>query len=248
MAVQILWPEVTEVTPLSPDEARVFAVPVDEVDASEDELLATLSAEEREHAERFQSDRARRQFVAGRAALRMLLGRLFVLPAANVELTIDAHGKPRVSGPGGSTLPKFNLAHSEDMVLVAVAFGCEVGVDVERVRAVSRWEQMARRYFHAGEVEEIFAAPPAERDAAFLRCWTGKEAVVKAIGGGLSESLAAFHVPVKNHHGTWVEIPRAVAGSAVRCWLQPLLPNSDYVGAVACVGEKRRVSFFTLRP
>ena len=48
---------------------------------------------------------------------------------------------------------------------------------------------------------------PAERRRTFLKCWTAKEAVLKAVGLGLSGSLVAFQVPMEDHAGQWLQVP-----------------------------------------
>jgi 4'-phosphopantetheinyl transferase len=245
--VERYWPLVTEFPGVSDDEAQVFAVALDQVGATDDELLSTLSGDERERANRFQLDKPRRQFVVGRAVLRMLLGTRLNMRPADIALVCDEHGKPRLYGTSGLPELRFNLANSDDVILVGTALGCEIGVDVERLRAVSPLEEIAHRYFHQSELQEISAVRGAERDAAFLRCWTGKEAVLKAVGSGLSESLAGFRVPAANHDGTWINIPSTIAGNAASCWLQSLTPSNSYVGAIACFGAKRRASCYALR-
>ena len=246
--MELKWPEFRGVLTLAPDAAQVFAVPLGEVRMPGDELLTALSAEERERAERLKLDKPRRQFVVGRAALRAVLGAHLRTPPQDLAIDCDAHGKPRLAGASDSTGLRFNVAHSADVVIVAVTAGCEVGVDVERVRPVSHSEQIARRYFHTAEIDAILALPTSKRDHAFLQCWAGKEAVLKATGTGLTESLASFRVPVEHHAGTWINIPSAtIAERAGRCWLQPLVPSPGYVAALACVGEKRKVACFTLQ-
>jgi len=245
--METLWPEFEQASVLPPDDVRVFAVPLHDIRASDESLLAILSPDERRRAAKFRIEKPRRQFVVGRAALRNLLGAQLNTPAGEVAIVCDASGKPRIEGAGNSAPLRFNVAHSDDIVLVAIALGCEVGVDVERLRVVNHKEQIARRYFHTAELEAILAAPAAQRDAAFLRCWTGKEAVVKAVGTGLSDLLSAFQVPADDHNDAWVDLPAAVARRAARCWLQSLRPDSDYVGAVACVGARRAASCLTIR-
>ena len=243
--MDIFWPEMIEPVALAGDEAHVFAVPVDQVLDSGRDWPAILSADERERAERYKLHKPRRQFVAGRAGLRMLLGQYLDVPAAAISFGSNAHGKPCLAASNTDADLRFNVAHAEELVLVAMAVGCEVGVDVERMRTVNHLEQIAHRYFHAGEVQEILAKSAAERAAAFLRCWTGKEAIVKAKGEGLNESLSNFRVPIDCHRGDWIEVaPETAGGSVTRSWLQSIEPCSDYVAAVALLGERRRLRCF----
>jgi 4'-phosphopantetheinyl transferase len=137
------------------------------------------------------------------------------------------------------------VAHSAGLALVAVTTDCEVGIDLERLREVTYWEEIAHRYFHDAEVRAIHASPPADRGPAFIRCWTAKEAVLKALGVGLSGSLTGFYVPVTEHHGDWIEVPDRRRSSPARVWLRSLTADADYVAAIAIVGESRTVRCFT---
>jgi 4'-phosphopantetheinyl transferase len=155
-------------------------------------LLTILAADERARAERFRADDARRRFVTARAALRRLLGEYLGVPPNEVAFDYDMNGKPRLHHSAASSDLRFNLAHSGELALVAVTRGCEVGVDVERLREVRHWQEIAERYFHRREVAQIAALPHAEQRAAFLHCWTGKEAVLKALSTGVTRSLDFF--------------------------------------------------------
>jgi 4'-phosphopantetheinyl transferase len=127
------------------------------------------------------------------------------------------------------------------LALIAVTKGCEVGVDVERLRPVRHLEHIAQRYFHPAETTAILAARPAERDAAFLRGWTGKEAVLKALGRGITGSFAEFQVPINEFISTWIDLPAELSPQHARCWLHRLAPCDGYLAAVALLGAERDV-------
>jgi 4'-phosphopantetheinyl transferase len=244
-AMSLDWPEMAKPPGLSADGAHVWAVSFDADVEPGAERLECLSDEERQRAEQFRFDAPRRRFIAARVALRRLLGEYLDVPAACVSLTCNRFGKPQLGEPAGNSL-HFNLAHTSDLALIAVTRGCDVGVDIERPREVSHLESIARCYLHSAEAEEILAAPIERRHEAFLRCWTAKEAVIKAIGTGLTDSLGAFRVPALDTRGIWIDLP--ASGSDVkRCWLEHLTPREGAIGAVAFVGEKRRVSRFILK-
>jgi 4'-phosphopantetheinyl transferase len=224
---------------LAADAVHIWTVPLDAEDTCLARCWANLSQDEQQQGERFQFDPSRRRYVVTRAALRALLGRYLSIPPLDIEFDWDASGKPRMGAPSSGLY--FNVAHSGGLALVAVASGCEVGVDVEQLRTVDRLEQIAERYFHPLEVAELLREPPADRSAAFLQCWTAKEAVLKAVGVGIGAALDRLHVPVRQHDGVFVDV---TISNPLRCWLQPLALEAGYVGAVACVGEKR---FVTIR-
>lgn len=257
----LFWPILTAPPKLKEDQVHAWAVPLDGASAAWPELSAILSLDERHRAERFRLDDARRRFVTARAALRIILGPYLSKAATDIVFDYDARGKPRLAPDRAAADVRFNLAHAGDLALVAVAMGCDVGVDVERLRIVHRLEQIATRYFHPAEVAELLAAPADRRSSAFLRCWTGKEAVLKAAGLGVSTALDRFRVPLDDHDGAWISdsgfriadsrpqqsATRNPQSAIPPCWLVPLSPAGDYIGALACVGEQRRITCGSLR-
>src|SRR5262249_38196538 len=102
-------------------------------------------------------------------------------------------GKPALAGQGRAGL-RFNVAHSEGWALIAVTRGREVGVDLERLRAEVATPEIAARFFSPRECEALQALPGPLRAEAFFRCWTRKEAYLKATGAGLSVALDRFAV------------------------------------------------------
>jgi 4'-phosphopantetheinyl transferase len=138
----------------------------------------------------------------------------------------------------------FNVAHSGELALIGVTAGCEVGIDIERLRPVSHADHIARRYFHPAEMQAILSADASARETMFMRCWTGKEAVLKAMGSGITGSLASFQVPTHQFTTAWIDLPASHSQNAARCWLHELAPCPGYAGAVACLGEVRIVRLF----
>lgn len=149
---------------------------------------ALLSAEEGERARRFCREEHRRRFIATRAELRRTLSRYTGIRPEKIDFSYASHGKPFVAGG-----PCFNLSHTEEWAALAVA-GFEVGVDIERQRHMA--EDIAGHFFAPDEAAALAALPAADRERGFFACWTAKEAVVKALGCGLSMPLDAFSVTV----------------------------------------------------
>jgi len=151
-----------------------------------DALRATLTEAETARADAFRTARDRDRFIVFRGALRDVLGRGLGLAPDRVALAFGPFGKPHLPpGPGPAAL-HFNLAHSGDLGLLAVCDGGPVGIDVELARPIPRADRIAARVFAVPERAAYDALPAAERPMAFLRCWTRKEAYLKATGDGLS--------------------------------------------------------------
>ena len=149
-----------------------------------------LAAEERERASSYRFERDQRRFVAGRSLLRRLLAEYLDCAPAEVELRYGPHGKPFVGRPDLS----FNVSHSAGCALFAFAPGFEVGIDVELPTSRGDEELVATHFFSPLEVATLRAQPPSLRPLAFLRCWTRKEAYIKARGEGLQLPLHDFDV------------------------------------------------------
>jgi 4'-phosphopantetheinyl transferase len=209
-----------------------------------DGLLATLALDEQARATAYRFDEPRRRYAVARGALRELLGAYLGQQPSAIELTADKDQKPRLAGKHASAGLNFNVSHSGNLALIGFAHGCEVGIDVEELREVSPLEQIARKFFHPAETSEILAAPDNARNLAFLRCWTGKEAVLKALGKGIVADLPGFRIPLEHDARGWIEY-RESPSRRSRCWLEQLNPCDNYLAAIACVESKRVVRTYT---
>jgi 4'-phosphopantetheinyl transferase len=237
--MEISWPESNDCVALAADEVHVWGVPLEVAPARLAEMTGVLTDDERQRSGRFMREEVRRRFVVARATLRSVLGRYLAMPPAEVPIAIGRHGKPYLAEVADAGGLKFNLAHSGELALVAITRGCEVGVDVEQLRPIEQWQEIAARYFHPAEVAAIEATSSSERNTAFLRCWTRKEAILKAFGTGLGHSLQTFTVPVGAFDGQWVELATSATGASRRYWLESVAPAPSYVAAVAASLQRK---------
>lgn len=152
-----------------------------------------LSPAECDRVDRFVTDELTRRSLVCRAVLRWIVGATLSISPNEVRFQIGPHGKPSLSGDHGAQL-EFNVSHTGDVALIAVAAGRTLGVDVEALdRRVNR-DELAARFFSPQECQAYFALDESQRVAAFYRIWTCKEAYLKAIGAGLSFPLGKFSV------------------------------------------------------
>jgi 4'-phosphopantetheinyl transferase len=156
---------------------------------AEEIAIKLLSAEERQRAERFRFERNRRMYVNTHAALRLLLARYLHASPAALVIVPDPNGRPVLAG---STELHFNLSHSGALALIAISSLGPLGIDIEEVRDVPDYVDIARRYFARTEVDRLLQLPATERLGGFFVTWTRKEAYVKALGLGLSVPLNFF--------------------------------------------------------
>src|SRR5260221_13661722 len=143
---QISWPLPPAGFALRPDQIHLWAAPLDLLPSELDELASSLAPLERERAMRFRFDVHRNRFIAGRGLLRAVLGQYLEIRPAQVEFSYGANGKPSLSKNAGRNGIRFNLAHSEDLVVLAVMRDRDIGVDVERIRLTSDVNQLVARF------------------------------------------------------------------------------------------------------
>lgn len=187
-----------------------------------------LSADEQQRADRFRFQSDRDRFIAGRAILRSLLGRYLNLAPQHLQFCYEPKGKPYLQTSIGQPL-QFNLSHSQAWMLCAITRQHRVGIDLECMRPVSDLEQLTERFFSSQEHRAIQALPAEQRQAAFFRYWTCKEAILKAIGQGLG-GLSAVEISLAEDQAELVSL-RAEPSTA--WYLHSLIPVSDYIAAIA---------------
>lgn len=153
-------------------------------------MRQTLNEAERAKVARFRFEPLQKTAVISRGTVRIILGDLLAIPPETIQFITNAHGKPALTPPADL---HFNVAHSGDFVLVAVA-KTAVGVDIEQIKPAVEYGMIARRYFSEWETAVFQTIPAAEQPQAFYNCWTRKEAYLKAIGTGLTTKLDSFDV------------------------------------------------------
>jgi 4'-phosphopantetheinyl transferase len=143
-----------------------------------------LDADETTRARRFVFDRDRDRFVRAHAMVRQLLGSLLGRAPASLRFESGSLGKPTLRDP--TTPLAFNLSHGGDLGALVVSQEAEVGIDIEPWRPMSDALAVGATVFTATEMVGWPDAEAGHIDREFLRLWTRKEAVLKALGLGLS--------------------------------------------------------------
>jgi 4'-phosphopantetheinyl transferase len=173
----------------------------------------------------------RHSFTAAHGVLRLLLGAMLGEPAQALGFSHNNYGKPRQLEPANGI--EFNMSHSGGIVLIGFARRIPIGIDVEAMRPVAERAAIVRRYFHPGEAADFARVSPEEADAAFFRCWSRKEAVVKALGLGMSLDLHRYRVTCIPGAPPEVLALEGEANPPESWTLLDLEPGSGHVGAVA---------------
>ena len=233
------WAEAPPSLSLESGGVHVWRVSLDQPDERLDRFRRTLEPDELNRASRFHFDKHRRHFIVARGFLRSVVGRYLETQPEALRFSYGAYGKPALAS---EHVLRFNLSHSHEVALLAVARDAELGVDVEHVRADFASEEIAQRFFSRAEVEVFNSLPKDEQVAAFFRCWTRKEAYIKAIGKGLSQALDAFDVTLMP--GVQAALLRAEDDNVERWWMSDLNVGKGYAGALAVERPVAQVRFF----
>ncbi|HLX69138.1 MAG TPA: 4'-phosphopantetheinyl transferase superfamily protein [Verrucomicrobiae bacterium] len=244
MAGTIEWPKHSGDLQLARDEIHVWAAPLG-VEADPRAAFArTLSPDETARAQRFKFEKHRNRFIAGRGVLREILTRYLQIKPEELRFDYSANGKPGFAAGVESGGIHFNLAHSEDLALIAVTRIGPVGVDVECVREMKDMDELVERFFSVRENERFQRVAASEKAAAFFNLWTRKEALLKATGEGITRSLSLVEVSFLAGEPARLV---AVAGDVEKAkeWsLKELAPAAGFVGALAVRNERMKIKVF----
>lgn len=208
------------------------------LDAEPDEvarLLPLLSPDECERTTRFRLPGYGARFAVARAALRLLLAAHVGLAPTDLRFGYGPRGKPALTGTAAGDL-EFNLSHSRGKALYGVSRRRAVGIDLEYVRPGIDVEALARRFLAPEEREVLSRLTGAVRLEGFFRCWTRKEALLKALGEGLAVSLSSFAVSCAPGEGARILRGLDGLGGVARWRLSDLDPGPEHAAALCAEG------------
>lgn len=234
-----LWPQPPSVPKLKSNDVHVWRIGVDLCSSAEEKGAPLLSIDEKERAQQMRVPEKRQQYVIGRASLRSILAAYSGTPCEQLAFDYGPQKKPSLARQEALPLDQrihFNLSHSGQIVLIAVTLGTRIGIDVEYIEPERADENIARRYFSHAEFAALSDLPKGDRIGAFYRCWTSKEAFVKARGDGLSFALDAFDVAVGNEERAILEI-RDADEDADRWELKAVDVGDQYTATCAVEGK-----------
>ena len=241
------WRSVS-VPALAEHAVHVWRVPLDD-EVGVEESWRLLSPEEHARAERLHDVVRRRRYVLAHGALRALLAAYLEAPPSAVAYVVGEHGKPSLAARDGMRgQVEFNLSHSEDIALVAVARGQPVGVDVQHWSDSVEHLRLAERFFSPQERVALRAlSHEAEQvPGAFFAAWTRKEAYVKATGHGIARGLHHFDVTIAPGEHARLLADRLDPEAPARWSITALDPGPRYSAAVVAAAPLRVVERFAL--
>src|SRR5688572_1734331 len=183
-----------EVAPLGQDEVHVRIASLDCPQSDTKYFDNILAEDEINRANRFRFHKDRERFVAGRGLLRMILSSYVGMPANEIIFTYGCYGKPGLHRQDSRPAIEFNLAHSGGTAIYAITRDRRVGVVIEMIKDEFPLERVAEHFFSNVEMAALRSLPQPMQRIAFFKCWTRKEAFIKAVGDGLSCPLSDFDV------------------------------------------------------
>jgi len=210
------------------------------VQRASESLSHTLSPDEWERARAYRQDKHRDRFMARRGILRHLLGNYLNCEPASLRFGSTQHGKPFLLHPGAASLA-FNVSHTDEMAVLAFVSHGRIGVDVEQSIDDMEVAGIGRGIFSSSEEAALASAGP-DSVATFLRLWTRKEALLKALGTGLIHQPTSYATATEPHRGEgcWLASYNGVALSGWTCRDLTLGPRLR--GALAVSMDHAQVS------
>lgn len=179
---------------IPPRTVHVWGFDVGRLEDHWEDYQDDLDDEEKSRAAKFAFPKDRRAYVLRHTLLRRLVGAYLGVRASRPEFVAGRMGKPSLKPAPDQSWLAFSMAASWPVVLFAFASHHELGVDVERIRPIDEAADIAATHFTAQEQQALSAALPADQPRTFFGIWTRKEALVKAIGIGLTADLSSLDV------------------------------------------------------
>lgn len=180
------WQAPPGVLTLQHDEVHVWRASLQMAQSRIETLSKVLSSDELCRAARFHFQKNRDHFMVGRALLRVILARYKDVEPSELRFVSGLYGKPFLDNSFHKTELSFNLSHSQDFALYAIVKNRQVGVDIEYFNKKLQCRDLVERFFSAKEKDLWNSAPKEKSHEVFFSCWTRKEALLKAMGVGLS--------------------------------------------------------------
>jgi 4'-phosphopantetheinyl transferase len=203
-------------------------------------LEQTLAADERTRAGQFHFQKDRTRFIVARGLLRAILGRYLGRDPRALRFCSNPYGKPSLAPESGGDAPlSFNVTHAGALALYAVTRNRAIGIDLEDIRVDVECDSIAEHFFSPLERRMLHVVPPALRLEAFFRCWTRKEAYIKARGMGVSLALDQFDVSVSPGEPAALREIREEGQDSSRWSLHDLQVGEGYVAALAVEGDSK---------
>lgn len=226
------WPDEADATlGLPAGEVQIWRAACPSESAASGEFDRYLSHDEWARAARLLAPGKRHQFKHSHGLLRVLLGRYLNHPPSELRLVANANGKPSLDAVHFPPI-HFSLSHTEALDLFAFGTQRALGIDVEAVVDLPDCDALAALALSDREILEFQALPAGMRPLAFLRCWTAKEACLKALGRGLSLDPRRVELNTSERVGV-ASVMEDAQGDRTEWQFQTFEPAPRFVASVA---------------
>jgi 4'-phosphopantetheinyl transferase len=233
----VSWLSPPELPMLKSNEVHVWRISLEMTPHQVGVMEQLLSADELERAERFRFQKDRDHFIVARGMLKSVLGKYLNMQPDRLKFDYGLFGKPRLEEKTNQKKIQFNISHSRDLALCAVAQKREVGVDLEYSHADHSFESIAEQFFSKQEAAVLNSCPEHLRLRLFLKLWTRKEACLKAQGRGLVVDPNKIDVcSVREDACPLIQLNETALKTPVLSF-RDLDIGADYAAAVAAEGN-----------
>jgi 4'-phosphopantetheinyl transferase len=231
------------------DEIHLWLAGYDEIDTGrlDGAYRALLNKFETEQQSRFYFERDRRRYLVTRALVRTVLSRYEPIAPNDWLFTNNAYGRPSVANELKDCELFFNVSHTQNLIVLGVAKGRTLGVDVEHIRTRHASIDIARRYFAAVEVQALLETSTDRQLSRFFEYWTLKEAYIKARGMGLSIPLDKFSFSYPNDAAIEFAVHPDLRDDAEHWQFWQLRPGPDHILALCAERIERCESKLIVR-
>lgn len=227
--LDIIWQHPVQQPKIEPDQVHLWRANLNLSTATIEELATILSTDEIARADRFRFAKDRNRFIAARSILRQLLANYLQISPNKLQFEYSDRGKPSI--PNNSL--QFNVSHSHEYAFYGFIYNHAIGVDLEYLRAMEDAVKIAERFFSPREFQCISRHPQAQQQQIFFKFWTAKEAYLKAIGTGLSGSIADVEIAVEHQESPQLLAIKGDKIAAANWSMYSCIPATDYVATIA---------------
>jgi len=237
----------SDIRRLTVGQVEVWLTAPDAIDADRLRGYETLmDAKEQERWRRFRVPKPRLIYLVARALLRTTLSRYADVDPTHWHFETNEYGRPHISAPEIDRDLRFNLAHTDGLIVLAVTEGCEIGIDVESLDRQLDTAEIAPTVFEASELSAFQSAPEHQRRDIFFAFWTLKEAYIKARGMGLSLPLDGFAFDISHAHPR-ISFNHRCLDDASRWQFRRFSATPDHALAVAVEAPEAAVNIRLIR-
>lgn len=227
-------------------EIHIWRATLDLPEKTYQRLFSYLSSREKEKGKRLIREILQKRYLSSHAILREILSRYHNVDPSQLEFSFGLHGKPYLNIPYKGKYLQFNMTHSHEKALYAFTLEAEIGIDIEWIQQDIRAMDIAKRFFSEHEYRQLLSLPDDDQVPGFFRCWTRKEAFLKATGEGLSFPLKFFSVDVTKPSSDNCLLSHEKNPNALQRWnvfsLEPSFRNFE--ASIAYEGTKNKIIYY----